>query len=164
MKKGIHYALFRSVPSCSCGRSSACTISSRDHTIMLQLSFPIYISTTCRPSQCHADNCRSTHRPIPISALHVCLSQQMHVALMNMNGPKRVTHPSCQAHSPSCASHKSPLSWGHLCQLRPIPCPCRQTQNPCEVCRGLGSRPFTQMLPAWPTIITRPLYKRLNVP
>lgn len=78
-------------------------LSSWGITITPQLSFPIYISMTCRTSQSCADECRSTHCPIQISALYMCISWQMLIALTNTNGAKPVVRPSHQACFPSCA-------------------------------------------------------------
>lgn len=139
MEKDIHYAPFRSVPSCWCGRSSACTILSWGITITPQLSFPIFISMTCWTSQSCADECRSTHCPIQISALYMCIGWQMLIGLTDTNGAKAIVRPSHQARFPSCActSAKPPLSWGHLCLFRPVPRYHRQMWHSWGVCRGL---------------------------
>lgn len=63
----------------------------------------------------------------------------MHIALMNMSGPKCVWQPSCQAHFPSCVctTDRSLLSWRHQCHFRPIFCHCRRPWYSFDVCKGL---------------------------
>lgn len=141
MKKGIHYALFRSVPSCLCGRSSASTISSWRITQSCSSYCFLYIFPCAGQL-----NAMLMHTPsyLTICSLHVhqaadeCWSYEYE---WGKTCSATFTSSSLFLHVPTLLINHCCL--GDICQFRPIPCYCRQTWHNCEVCNVY----LTHMLP-----------------
>lgn len=127
----------------------------RDHTIVLQRSSPIYISTTCWTSQCSTGKCVSTHPLIYVSALYMHSSKQKHVGPIWMG-----QNVWCDLHVGLAFLLKDHCCPGDI-SVSPASPPLLQA-NTIQLCRVCGAVHLTHLLPV-ANINNKAWYKRLKV-